>query len=157
MFGDIDQETISANIRLNWTITPKISLQLFVQPLISVGNYSNFKELAEPSTMKFNNYDDIGAVSYDSEEEQYTVDPDKNGPADSFTFDNPDFNFKSLRGTMVFRWEVLPGSIFYLVWSQDRTNFDHPGEFKFGRDFDNLLGSETNDIFLAKFSYWLDF
>ena len=106
--------------------------------------------------MNFNNYDEIWSVSYNSEDEEYLIDPDNNGPADSFTFQNPDFNFKSLRGTMVFRWELLPGSIFYLVWSQDRTNFDHPGEFSFGRDFDNLLGSETNDIFLAKFSYWLD-
>jgi hypothetical protein len=156
VFGNIDQKTVAANIRLNWTITPKISLQLFMQPLMSVGTYSNFKELAEPSTMNFNNYNEIGSISYNSEDEQYSIDPDKNGAAESFSFDNPNFNFKSLRGTMVFRWEILPGSIFYLVWSQDRTNFDNPGEFKFGRDLDNLLSEETNDIFLAKFSYWLD-
>lgn len=156
VFGDIDQETISANIRLNWTITPKMSLQLFLQPLISVGNYSNFKELAQPSSMKFNNYNSIGTVNYNIEDEEYSIDPDANGPAESFTFSNPDFNYKSLRGTMVFRWEVLPGSIFYLVWSQDRENNNDPGDFSFKRDFDNLLESETNDIFLAKFSYWLD-
>jgi len=156
VFGNIDQETVSANIRLNWTITPKMSLQLFMQPLISVGDYSNFKELARPSSMDFNNYSDIGTVSYNAENEEYSVDPDGIGPADSFNFSNPNFNFKSLRGTMVFRWEVLPGSIFYLVWSQDRANYDDPGEFKFSRDFDNLLSAETNDIFLAKFSYWLD-
>jgi len=156
VFGDIHQETISANIRLNWTITPKMSLQLFMQPLISVGNYSNFKELAKPSSLDFNNYDDVGLVSYNAEDEEFTIDPDTDGPADSFVFSNPDFNFKSLRGTLVYRWEILPGSIFYLVWSQERANFDNPGEFKFGRDFDNLLDAETNDIFLAKFSYWLD-
>lgn len=156
VFGEINQETISANIRLNWTITPKISLQLFLQPLISVGKYSSYKELAKPATMKFNNYNDVGNVTYNADKDEYSIDPDANGPAETFTFSNPDFNYKSLRGTMVFRWEVLPGSIFYLVWSQDRTNFDNPGEFNFGRDFDNLLGAETNDIFLAKFSYWLD-
>lgn len=156
VFGDIDHKTISANIRLNWTITPRISLQLFMQPLISVGDYSNFKELARPSSMLFNNYNDIGEISYNSEDEEYTIDPDKDGPAEPFTFSDPDFNFKSLRGTVVFRWEVLPGSIFYLVWSQDRANYDHPGEMKFGRDFDNLLSAESNNIFLAKFSYWLD-
>jgi hypothetical protein len=57
---------------------------------------------------------------------------------------------------VVYRWEIFPGSIFYLVWSHDRENYDHPGEFKFGRDFDDLLKAETNNIFLMKFSYWLD-
>jgi len=156
VFGDIEHETISANIRLNWIINPKMSLQLFLQPLISVGNYSNFKELAQPSSMKFNNYDEVGKVTYNPEDNEYTIDPDDNGPADSFVFSNPDFNFKSLRGTLVYRWEILPGSIFYLVWSHDRVNYDNPGEFNFGRDFNDLLEAETNDIFLAKFSYWLD-
>lgn len=156
VFGDIEQKTIAANIRLNWTINPKMSLQLFLQPLISVGTYTNFKELAQPSSLNFTNYSQVGSVDFDKENEEYTVDPDGNGPADSFTFSDPNFNYKSLRGTLVFRWELLPGSIFYLVWSQDRADFNNPGEFKFGRDFDNLLGAETNDIFLAKFSYWLD-
>ena len=127
-----------------------------MQPLISVGNYSNFKELARPATMKFNDFETVGSISYNSDEDEFSIDPDANGPAEAFTFSNPDFNYKSLRGTMVFRWEILPGSIFYLVWSQDRVNYDNPGEFRFGRDMDNLLSSETNDIFLAKFSYWLD-
>jgi len=156
VFGDIDQETISANIRLNWTITPKMSLQLFMQPLISVGNYSNFKELARPSSMDYNNYDEIGTVVYYIEDGEYIIDPDKEGPADEFRFENPDFNFKSLRGTLVYRWEILPGSIFYLVWSHDRQNSDNAGDLEFGREFNSLMSAETNDIFLAKFSYWLN-
>ncbi|MCB9248602.1 MAG: carbohydrate binding family 9 domain-containing protein [Ignavibacteriales bacterium] len=156
VFGDIDYKTISANIRLNWIMTPKMSLQLYLQPLMSVGTYTNFKELAQPSTMNFNEYDNVGSVSYNPEDDEYIIDPDGNGPAEIFSFSNPDFNYKSIRGTLVYRWEVLPGSIFYLVWSHDRANYDHPGEFKFGRDFNDLLGAETNNIFLAKFSYWLD-
>ncbi len=156
VFGNIDQETISANIRLNWTITPKMSLQLFMQPLISVGNYSNFKELARPSSMDFNNYNEIGIVGYNSVDEEYIIDPDENGPADEFRFENPDFNFKSLRGTLVYRWEILPGSIFYLVWSHDRQNIDNAGDLEFGRDFNSLMRAETNNIFLAKFSYWVN-
>ncbi|MCB9208481.1 MAG: carbohydrate binding family 9 domain-containing protein [Ignavibacteriales bacterium] len=153
VFGEINQESISANIRLNWTITPKMSLQLFMQPLISVGKFDNFKELAKPGEMDFNEFNN---VVYNGEDEEYIIDPDGNGPASEFAFSNPDFNYKSLRGTLVYRWEILPGSIFYLVWSHDRANFDHPGKFKFGRDFNDLLYSDTNDIFLAKFSYWLD-
>ncbi len=156
VFGEMNQKTISANIRLNWILTPQMSFQLFLQPLISVGNYDNFKELARTRSLDYNNYSLAGNVNYDVENQVYIIDPDKDGPADQFSFDNPNFNFKSIRGTFVFRWEVLPGSILYLVWSQDRDDYNNPGDLQFGRDFRNLIKAESNNIFLAKFSYWLD-
>ncbi len=156
VFGEMNQKTISANIRLNWILTPQMSLQLFMQPLISVGNFSNFKELARPSSLDYNEYLKVGEVTYNSSDDEYTIDPDKSGPAEPFTFSNPDFNYKSIRGTLVFRWEVLPGSILYLVWSQDRDNTDNPGNFNIKRDFTDLWKTTTNNIFLAKFSYWLN-
>ncbi len=158
VFANLDQETISASIRMNWSFTPTLSLQLYLQPLLAVGKYSQFKELAKPKTMLINNYgENNSTITYNSDKDYYIVDPDGSGPAEEFSFRNPNFNYKSLRGTVVLRWEVLPGSIFYLVWTQDRTNFLDPGELRFGRDFSNLLDSESNNIFLAKFSYWLDF
>jgi hypothetical protein len=51
VFAELDQTTVSASLRMNWTFTPDLSLQLYVQPLISSGNYSNFKELAAPARM----------------------------------------------------------------------------------------------------------
>ncbi len=157
VFAELNQETISANIRLNWTFTPTLSLQLFLQPLISVGDYSNFKELAKPRSLRYNEYGTNGStIVYDSDSEEYTIDPDGNGPAEQFDVSNPDFNFKSIRGTVVFRWEVLPGSIFFLVWSHDRTNFNDPGNFNFGRDISNLWKANSDNIFLAKFTYWLN-
>lgn len=157
VIGELNQKTVSANIRLNWTFTPQISLQLFAQPLISVGNYTNFKEVAKPRSLDFNYYGKNGStIEYDSGADEYIVDPDGNGPANAFNLYNPNFNYKSIRGTLVFRWEVMPGSILYLVWSHDRTNFNNPGDFNFGRDFNNLFTSEANNIFLAKFTYWID-
>ncbi|MEE9429577.1 MAG: DUF5916 domain-containing protein [Melioribacteraceae bacterium] len=157
VFAELDQKSFSTSIRMNWSFTPTLSLQLYIQPLIAVGSYSNFKELAKPSTIDVNNYGENGStISYDNNDEEYIVDADGSGSSEPFTFDNPNFNFKSLRGTIVLRWEAMPGSIFYLVWSQDRENELNPGELQFGRDFSNLLDAETNNIFLAKFSYWLD-
>ena len=69
----------------------------------------------------------------------YTVDPDAEGPAEQFSFNNPDFNFKSLRGNVVLRWEALPGSVFYFAWTNSRMNFDDPGELNFKNDFRNLV------------------
>jgi hypothetical protein len=157
VYGTMNQNTVSANIRVNWTFTPKISLQLFVQPLFSVGEYSNFKELEKPSSMKYHTYNNNGGtVRYNSEEDEYTIDPDGNGNAESFSFGNPDFNFKSLRGNLVLRWEVTPGSVFYLVWTHDKTNFDHPGSFDISRDFNNLWNATSNNVLMAKFNYWFN-
>jgi hypothetical protein len=157
VFANLDQTTISANIRLNWIFSPTLSLQLYIQPLISVGDYTNFKELINPPTLETKLYGDDGSqISYNVETNKYYIDPDAGGPAAEFSFYNPDFNFKSLRGNLVLRWEVLPGSVFYFAWTNSRVNFENPGEFNFRNDLNNLINSETDNIFLVKFSYWLD-
>ncbi len=153
IFGELNQETVSASIRLNWTFTPTLSLQLFVQPLFAVGSYNNFKELSQPRSLEYTTYEN---VSYNSDEEVYIVDPDGNGEAEAFELEDPNFNFKSLRGNLVLRYEVTPGSILYLVWSHDKINFQDAGQFNLARDFKNLWSSEANNVFLVKFSYWLD-
>ncbi len=157
VFAELNQTVISANIRLNWTFSPTMSLQLFLQPMFAVGDYSEFKELAEPNSYKQNIYGQNGStISYNKGNDEYTVDPDGNGPAEELTFGNPDFNFKSLRGNLVFRWEFLPGSVFYLVWSHEQTNFEDPGEFNMKHDFKNLMDSQSDNVYLAKIAYWFD-
>jgi hypothetical protein len=81
------------------------------------------------------------------------VDPDGAGPAAAFSFWNPDFNVKSLRGTVVLRWEYLPGSLLYFVWTQNRADYAHPGDFQLRRDFGDLLMAPGDNIFLVKVSY----
>lgn len=126
VFSDIDQVRVSATLRMDWGITPQLSLQAYFQPFIAVGDYSNYKELARPRSYDFEPY-----------------------PFDAF---NPDFNYKSLKGNIVLRWEYLPGSILYLVWTQDRANFDRPGEFSFSRDLRSLFNEEGDNIFFIKVS-----
>lgn len=157
VFADLNQETISANIRLNWIFTPTLSLQLYLQPLFSVGNYENFKEINNPPTLEVNTYGYQGStIDYDADEMIYSVDPDAEGPAEQFSFYNPDFNFKSLRGNVVLRWEALPGSVFYFAWTNSRENYQNPGELSFKNDFKNLINTEPDNVFLVKFSYWID-
>ncbi len=157
IFGELDQKTVSAGIRLDWTFTPKISLQMFLQPLISVGSYSEFKELAAPTTDKFYVYGKQNSIiNYNKENDEYIIDPDGTGNASEFTISNPNFNFKSLRGNVVFRWEFLPGSVFYLVWSHEQTDFMNPGEFNFKRDFKNLINAKSDNVYMAKITYFFD-
>jgi hypothetical protein len=156
VFSTLEQTELSASIRAGWTFTPKLSLQLYLQPLISIGTYNDFKELKQPSTFTFNHYGiDNGSTSnFDPVANQYTVDPDGSGLAQSFVIDNPNFNFKSLRGNAVLRWEYMPGSTLYFVWTQQRSSVQDPGDFSLGRDFRNLFSGVGDNVFMVKATYW---
>ena len=127
VFSDLDQQVTSGTIRLDWGLTPQLSLQMYVQPYIAVGSYSNFKRLTEGGTYDFEPYD-------------------YQGP-------NPDFNFKSFKANVVLRWEYRPGSLIYLVWTHDRLNYDNPGVYDLGNDIQSLLDEDADNIFLLKLSY----
>ena len=129
VFAHLHQTTLAANIRLNWAFSPTMSLQTFAQPLISSGAYTGYKSLARPRSYEFDPY------AYP---------------------DNKDFNFKSLRGNAVFRWEYVPGSTLFLVWTQDRSAYDNVGDFRLGRDLSHLTRADANNIFLAKLSYYFN-
>jgi hypothetical protein len=131
-----------------------MSLQVYLQPLVSTGDYRNFKELARPNTYSFLRYGrEIGNISED-ENHIYTVDPDA-GPAPSFSFQDPNFNFKSLRVNAIFRWEWRLGSTLYFVWTQERQDFSNPGRFSAGHDFARLFTSPANNILLVRMAYWI--
>jgi len=168
VFGRIDQHVLGAELRVDWTFTPKLTLQAYLQPFLAVGHYDAFKELAAPKSFLYNLYGD-GAwgrvpaggggangstIGYDAESDAYTVDPDgAAGAAEPFTIWNPDFNYKSLRGTVVLRWEYRPGSLLYLVWTQNRADYANPGELRLGRDLGALFSAPGDNIFLLKVSY----
>ncbi|HSP87120.1 MAG TPA: DUF5916 domain-containing protein, partial [Ignavibacteriaceae bacterium] len=153
VFAKLEQKTFGAGIRLNWTFTPELSLQLYAQPLISSGDYIEFKELAAPKTYDFNVY---GTGNSTFNEATLTADPDGNGAANPIVIDNPDFNFKSLRGNAVLRWEFIPGSVVYFVWTQTRSDDEDNGIFRFGRSFNRLLSAKADNIFMIKFTYWFN-
>jgi len=127
VFARLRQTELSAGIRLNWTYSPTPSLQLYAQPLISAGKYDDFKQLSQPRS---NNYT-AAAAPYD-----------------------PDFNFKSLRGNAVLRWEYLPGSTLFFVWTQSRADFEDVGDFQFGRSMGRMFRAPAENIFMVKATYW---
>ena len=113
-------------------LSPTISLQAYVQPLVSVGTYASLRQLAARKTYDFPRYGtDIGTVTPGPLPRTYTVDPDGAGPARPFIIANPDFNLKSLRLNTILRWEWRPGSTLYFVWTESRRDDAHPGEFAY--------------------------
>lgn len=153
VFANIDQTSLSTSFRLDWTFSPSISLQTYVRPFITSGDFYDYKEFTKPYDYEFAIYgDERGTITQNNG--SYTVDPDGNGPADTFSFGEQDFNFKSIQTNAVFRWEYQPGSIFYLVWQQDRSRSTRHNDFSLNRDVNRLFEAEPTNVFLMKFSYW---
>ena len=152
VFGDLDQRTLAANIRANWTFTPALSLELFAQPLVSSGRYRRIRELRAPRSFDFLDYGMEGSTI---DRESGTIDPDGEGPAAAFQVGQPDFTFASLRGNAVLRWEYAPGSALFLVWTQDRSLGSDDGRFRPGSSFGDLLSAPGRNVLLVKASYWL--
>ncbi|MCU0236713.1 MAG: carbohydrate binding family 9 domain-containing protein [Acidobacteria bacterium] len=150
VFADLDQKKLACSIRLNWIFSPQLSLQAYIQPFIAVGAYRNFKEFARPRTYDFNVYGSgASTIAYGAGE--YAVSPGDGGQP--FSIADPDFNYKSLRGTVVLRWEYRLGSTLYLVWTQNRADFQDPGDLSFGRDLGAMLRAPGDNIVMLKATY----
>ena len=129
VFAPLDQTSVGLETRFNMTFTPQLSLETYVQPLLSSGDYGDPKYLVAPKTYEFAPY--------------------------AGTVPSRDFNLRSLRGNAVLRWEWRPGSTLYLAWQQRREDFANVGDFEFDRDRQALFGAPPDDIFLLKVNYWL--
>jgi Zn-dependent protease with chaperone function len=71
-----------------------------------------------------------------------------------YYFGNPDFTVSEFLHNFVIRWEFLPGSTAYLVWSQTREYSADSGLFDFGSQAGSLFGKTVpHNVFLLKFSY----
>tara|TARA_R110002012_G_scaffold52891_2_gene135825 strand:- start:11584 stop:14235 length:2652 start_codon:yes stop_codon:yes gene_type:complete len=151
--GEINQRTLSMSVRLNYTINPNLTIQYWGQPFISRGRYSSFKNITDPLAKTFEDR----FVQYTPEQTElsegtYTIDEDLDGITD-FSFDNPDFSFVQFRSNLVIRWEYIPGSEIFLVWSQDVSRNGDPTNGLLSSLGDNIFGQKPQNIFLLKATY----
>ena len=150
IFGHIAQQTISLTGRLDVTFTPNLSLQLYMQPFVSAGHYSQLKQVADPRAGNYTDrFDDLDTEAIDG---GYLADVDGNGISE-FIF-NPDFNFKQFRSNAVFRWEYRQGSALFVVWSHGRQDYDPTGQLDLGSDLGELFDAPADDVIMVKVSYW---
>ena len=138
-FAHLAQTTVSLTLRATYSFTPTVTLQVYAQPFVSKGTYSNLRELsANPR-----------AASYDARYLAY---------GDSATHASPGaFNFKAFQSNVVFRWEYRPGSTLFVVWSQGRQGFTGAeGTADYTGDLRDLFRIHPANTFLVKTSYWLN-
>ncbi len=149
LFARLNQNTLSASVRLNWIFTPRLSLELYAQPLLSSGAYTEYKELARPRSYEFG----LTGLPSAAADDRLAVTPATPGVA-ALEFDDPNFSLASLRGNAILRWEYLPGSTLFLVWTQNRSDTVLDGEFRFGDGVSRMFGGAADNVFLVKLSYW---
>ena len=130
IFAPLRYTEVGLETRFNATFSPDLSLETYVQPLLSSGDYGAPKQLVRPRRFDFEPYAQ---------------------PAP-----NLDFNLRSLRGNAVLRWEWREGSTMYVAWQQSRGDVDPIGDFDFGRDRAALFATRPDNIFLVKLNYWLN-
>jgi hypothetical protein len=134
VFGHLEQTTVDLTSRVNYTVTPNLSVQVYIAPFLSGGDYANFRELRSPREK-----------DYDARFSPFAY------------ADNPDFNYRAFRTTNVLRWEYKPGSTLFVVWQQAREETVDTGEFNFRQNFGDIFHAPGSNVFLVKFAYWLNF
>ena len=153
VFGELDQTEFSMTTRVSVATSPRTSLQVYLQPLVSAGDYGAIKEVVAPNTYDFVRYGlDGGSITPSGS--RWLIDPDAAGPAGPFSIARPDFNVRSLRANAVFRWEFRPGSSLFVVWTQQRRETLPSGDFEFGDSVSRVFTAPADDVLLVKMSYW---
>ena len=153
IMGEIAQKTFSTAIRFNYSINPNLSIQFYGEPFISRGRYTNLNyvnnSLAEDLNERVRVFDNNQISLSDG---TYNIDEDIDGIVD-YTFSEPDFAFVQLRSNLVARWEYIPGSEIFLVWSRGSVGFGDPMD-SLGRSLDRqIFGEEADDTYLIKVTY----
>ncbi|HEX2094845.1 MAG TPA: DUF5916 domain-containing protein [Longimicrobiaceae bacterium] len=156
--GRLEQTTTSLTARLNYTFTPTLSLQLYAQPFISAGDFTQFRRVTNPRAGRFDERFQTFSereVALNPAAGRYRVDLNGDGGFDT-DFRNPAFNVKQLRSNAVLRWEYRPGSTLYVVWNQGRREFLPSGSFTLDRDVGRLFRADGTNVLQLKLSYWFN-
>ena len=152
----IDQQVVSMSIRLNYNITPDLTIQYWGQPFLAAMDYSRYKVITDPRAEKLADRYHIftdSEITYDEENNEYDVDENNAGTV-TYSFSNPDYNYDEFLSNLVARWEFRPGSTLYLVWSQTRNYYEPTGSFSLDQNLDKLYTAEKPyNVFLIKFTY----
>lgn len=126
VFAQLDQSTLSASLRMDYSITANVSLQLFAQPYITSADYARLRYLARSGSYEFVSLGTDGTN---------------------------DFTYRSVRGNAVLRWEYLPGSTFFLVWTQSREDVVDEGRFQLNRSLAQLGHTDAANTVLVKVAH----
>ncbi len=125
IFGSRSTHEVNFTLRSTITFTPDLTLQFYGQVFLAKGHYENFRRLI--GTTDFVQHNFAG---------------------------NPDFNSQTLNTNLVLRWEYVPGSTLFFVWSQVRRGGSGDYFRSFADDFGDTFRIRPSNVLLLKVSYW---
>jgi hypothetical protein len=129
------QSTMTITTRFNVTLTPAVSLQVYAQPFISSGEFTDRREIVAPDAPRY---------------------ADRFRPYGGTTGAVSAFTSRQFNSNIVLRWEYRLGSQLFLVWQQGRGDGSAPGPFAPRQDLGRLFAAHPNNTILLKFSYWMN-
>lgn len=153
LLGQLRQTTAALTLRANRTFTPTLSLQLYVEPFVSIGRYSGYRRVVDPGARSpADQFEALGAGRVTVSGDQLTADLDDDGLHETQA-DRPDFTVVSLQANLVARWEFLPGSTLFLVWQHQRSDDVVRGDLGVGDGWRMIGDAAAENTLQVKLSY----
>jgi hypothetical protein len=151
VLGTIHETTASLTARVNWALTSYLSLQVYAQPFVVSGRYSQLKDVDNPAAERFaDRFHILQSNEYTISDGTVFVDH-----AGMYSFARPDFRLGQLRSNVVLRWEYRPGSTVFVLWSHGQTSTSDDGRFQLGRNLGDLIKASEDNLVMIKVNYWL--
>ncbi len=136
LFAKLHRQTLNLTMRGNILFTRDLSLQLYLQPYMTTGDYHQPGELSNPNSFDFNSPESVPGFEFGDE-------------------NNYDFRYTAVNTNVVLRYEYNSGSTFFFVWKQAYESY-YRGNNDINLDLSDLFASKPENVFLAKMTYWFE-
>jgi hypothetical protein len=131
VLGRLLRTTGSITLRVNWALTPDLSLETYAMPYISAGTYARFYGVAAPRASDYSAR--LAPTSYAGDAR---------------------FVAGQVRSNLVMRWDYTAGSSLYVVWTHEQTtDRSDLGRFSPFIDSYDLLRAKSYDTVMLKLTY----
>ena len=132
LLGNLAASSIGLTLRATWAVTTRLSLQAYGQLFLAAADYGPFFERRVPAG------------------DRPRIEPSELTPVADPT-DDPDFTQAAVNASLVLRWEYLPGSTLYLVYTHQQVPPAAHGEGRL--DLSGLRDAAWTEMVLLKSSF----
>jgi hypothetical protein len=104
LLGRIKRDTFQSTLRLEYNFTPDMSLAFFGNLYLTSGRYEHFKLITDPMAARMEDrFYQFGEGGRGSAIRM--INSNSTHEDGAFRVDDPDFNYRTFRSNLVFRWE----------------------------------------------------
>lgn len=153
ILATINQETFQTSLRVNYNISPNLTIEFWGQPFISKGIYTDFKNTNIPHSKTYEKrFKAIEDPVFSAKKNTYSI-FDTNNQILDYDFKNPDFSKIQLRSNLVMRWEYIPGSTLFFAWSSNGSKSIKNANQNLNQLSNDLFDLGNSNTFIIKYTY----